>query len=491
MHFAFLRSFRLRVFILILLAGAIPCVLLGFVVISSYEDKAVNLKISDAQTQGVILSNHLTTYGYLSDTSSEIVNAELYQFAESNDGRIMIVDKNCRVVTDTYLLNQGRYLISNEIISCLRGENTTIADDENHYILMTIPIMDILPESVLNLESDTIPTPPKEPMVEGVLQISVSTESILTTKRQLSREAQTIEAGLLVLLVGMAFLLSKLMVRPFDKVTTEIQKVKAGFSNEEISVLNYLETQHISEAFNALLSRMKVIDDSRDEFVANVSHELKTPMTSMKVLADSILMQENVDNDMYREFLLDIANEIDRENKIITDLLSLVKLDKSATELLTIGETDINGMLELILKRLRPIAIKRDVELILECNRAVVAGIDEGKLTLAFSNLVENAIKYNNSHGWVKVKLDADHKFFYVDVADSGIGIPKEAGDHIYERFYRVDKSHSREIGGTGLGLSITKNAILMHRGILTYESREGEGTTFKVKIPLSYRNEQ
>ena len=108
-------------------------------------------------------------------------------------------------------------------------------------------------------------------------------------------------------------------------------------------------------------------------------------------------------------------------------------------------------------------------------------------MTLVISNLVENAIKYNKEHGWVKVTLDADHQFFTIVVADSGLGIPQESMDHIYERFYRVDKSRSREIGGTGLGLAITKSAIMMHRGSIKVESIEGEGTTFTVRIPLTY----
>ena len=110
------------------------------------------------------------------------------------------------------------------------------------------------------------------------------------------------------------------------------------------------------------------------------------------------------------------------------------------------------------------------------------------KISLVISNLVENAIKYNKENGWVKVVLDADHQFFTLTVSDSGIGIPEEAVDHIYERFYRVDKSHSREIGGTGLGLAITRSAVLMHRGSIQLESAPGEGTTFIVKIPLTYK---
>ena len=230
---------------------------------------------------------------------------------------------------------------------------------------------------------------------------------------------------------------------------------------------------------------MHVLDNSRQEFVSNVSHELKTPITSMKVLADSLLMQEDVPVELYREFMEDIATEIDRENKIITDLLSLVKMDKTQSEL-ELTEVNMNELTEIVLKRLRPIARKQDVEVVFESIRPVKATVDEVKMSLIISNLVENAIKYNTENGWVRVVLDADHQFFTLTVSDSGVGIPSEAQERIYERFYRVDKSHSREIGGTGLGLAITRTAVLMHRGSIQLQSESGKGTTFIVKIPLT-----
>ena len=235
-----------------------------------------------------------------------------------------------------------------------------------------------------------------------------------------------------------------------------------------------------------MLGRLKQLNDSREEFVSNVSHELKTPLTSMKVLADSLLAQENVPIELYQEFMGDIAKEIDRENDIISDLLTLVKMDKTVQGL-NIRQININELLEAILKRLKPIADKKKIEVVLESFRPVSAEIDEMKLTLAISNLVENAIKYNRDEGWVRVSLNADHKYFYVKVMDSGIGIPEEDQAHIFERFYRVDKSHSREIGGTGLGLAIDRNAVIMHRGSIKVYSSKGEGTTFTVRIPLTY----
>jgi signal transduction histidine kinase len=148
---------------------------------------------------------------------------------------------------------------------------------------------------------------------------------------------------------------------------------------------------------------------------------------------------------------------------------------------------NINELLEHTLKRLRPIADVNKVEVVYESFRLVNAEVDEVKLSLALSNLVENAIKYNKEEGNVCVSLDADHKYFYIKVEDTGMGIPEESIDYIFERFYRVDKSHSREIGGTGLGLSIAKNIIIMHRGTIEVSSQLGEGTTFEVRIPINY----
>ena len=236
------------------------------------------------------------------------------------------------------------------------------------------------------------------------------------------------------------------------------------------------------------MEKEKILEQSRQKmaFFSNLSNELKTPMAAIKVLADSLLVQQDAPVELYQEFLGDITSEIDRENRIITDLLALVKMDKKAQEL-NIVSLNVNDLTELILKRLRPIARKKDVEVVFESMRPVTAEVDEVKMTLIMTNLVENAIKYNKDHGWVKVELDADHQYFTFRVSDSGVGIPEDALAHIYDRFYRVDKSHSREIGGTGLGLAITKSAVLVHRGTITVTSKEGQGSSFSVRIPLFY----
>jgi signal transduction histidine kinase len=280
--------------------------------------------------------------------------------------------------------------------------------------------------------------------------------------------------------------LANVLIRPFDRITKAISEIGEGHNDTVISVPDYLETEHIVNAFNTVQANMKALDDSRQEFVANVSHELKTPLTSVKLLAESLLAQPDASAELYREFLRDIAEEVERENKIINDLLAMVKMDKAAANL-NITTVNINDLTEIVLKRLRPIARKSDVELLLVSTREVQAEVDEVKMSLILTNLVENAIKYNKEHGKVTVTVDADHQFFTIEVADTGIGISEEALSHIYERFYRADKSHSREIGGTGLGLAITRKAILLHRGSIKVESTLGEGSRFLVKIPLTH----
>lgn len=187
---------------------------------------------------------------------------------------------------------------------------------------------------------------------------SISNDSIVNAREVLNRKAYIMEVIMIVAILALAILLSRVLTMPFNRVTQAINAVREGFSDETISVPDYVETVHIVDAFNQLLKRMKALDDSRQEFVANVSHELKTPMTSIKVLADSLLAQDNAPAELYREFMEDIASEIDRENQIITDLLALVKMDKKVQDL-NIVSLNINDLTELILKRLRPIARKK------------------------------------------------------------------------------------------------------------------------------------
>lgn len=472
----FLKSLKFRFIILITAVIVIPGVLLCFGILNSYESRAVSIRESEVLSQAKILANQIATSDYLENggADSQELKAKVDMLTTIYDGRVMVVDDEFKIITDTYNLDDNKIIISKEVVKSFAGAETVNYDSENHYIELSIPI--------------TNPDDEKSAVI-GAMVVSVSTDNIVLNLVYLSQIAIIIEVILAAVGLFLGIFCTIKMLKPFNKLSSGIEDIKTGYSEYNLEINDCTETRKICEDINSMLSSMKVMDDSRQEFVSNVSHELKTPLTSMKVLADSInSMGDEAPKELYQEFMGDITNEIERETKIINDLLSLVKMDKSSADL-NIESVNINELIEQILKRLQPIAEKQRVEVVLESFRPVTAEVDEVKLSLAITNLVENAIKYNKNdgEGWVHVSLNADHQYFYLKVEDSGMGIPEESLEHIYERFYRVDKSHSREIGGTGLGLAITRNSILMHRGAIKVHSMLGEGTTFDVRVPLNY----
>ena len=487
--FSVVKSLRMRLFIIIFVVGLVPCVLLHYGILSNYEARAVEVRTEEVETHLRALANHLITYDYLNDQSSELIGAELAEFSALYDGRIMVISDHLKVMKDTYSMSDGKTIVSPDVVKCLLQGNTGSTsnyDRRDGFIEIVTPIIATnYTDSRSDNEESSLDVTGEE-VVKGVLLSSVSTVSIRNTLGILSRKALLLEVILILAVLLISLVLSTVLMKPFEKLSTEISAVKAGYSTDPIKAPAFVETEHIADAFNQVLARMNALDESRQEFVSNVSHELKTPMTSMKVLADSLVQQENVPVEMYREFMLDIKNEVDRENQIITELLTLVRMDRKDSKL-NVKECSVNKMVELILHRIRPIAQKRDIELTMVSMREVYAEIDEVKMIMVITNLVENAVKYNRDHGKVRVTINADPYNFYISVEDTGVGIPQDSLDKIYERFYRVDKSRSREVGGTGLGLSITKSIILQHHGAIDVQSILGEGTKFTVTIPLTY----
>lgn len=464
---------RLQVLFVVFTVGMLPAVLLSTILPGTYQTQAISGRVGELQEKSNIISNLLVTSGYFSSSLEGLdftdTDAEIYQVAEAFHGRIVIANRDLKIRKDTYGLEEGKTIISEQAINCVKGSASKYIDNTNAYVELVNPIIN-----------------PESKQVIGIIIMSFSTKNVFSIYDALSQKAVVLLLAVSIVVGIVAYIYAMLVTRPYARVASVIDHATEGYLDEQVDIHGFTEVQRISDSFNQLLERLKLLEESRQEFVSNVSHELKTPITSMKVLSDSLVGQEDVPVELYREFMEDIAEEIDREDKIINDLLSLVKLDRTAGEL-NISQVDINGLVEQILKRLRPIAAQRNIELVYESFRPVTAEVDEVKLSLAINNLIENAIKYNFDDGWVRVSLNADHKFFYVKVADSGVGIPEEMQNKIFERFYRVDKAHSRETGGTGLGLSITRNAILMHRGAIKVYSKEKEGSTFTIRIPLNF----
>ena len=467
------KSLNFRLFVTLLVLGFIPAMIVSNVFLNAYYERAIAVRTTDVQNQCKIISNQIVASDYLTSNKSDTISGELSLISSLYDGRIMIIDQDLRVITDTYNMEASKTMIVEEVIRCFKT-GTSVHMISGRFIEVAVPIQRVVDETAGTTET------------LGVILVSASLDAIRDNREVLQDSVNLILTIAVIMLLVISVVLSNMFVHPFKRLIKKISAVTAEHIEDEIYESSYTEIEQVLEAFNQLLRKIKLLDKSRQEFVSNVSHELKTPLTSMKVLADSLTQMPDAPVEFYKEFMEDISAEIDRENAIIADLLTMVKLDKTEAEL-NVQAHNMNELLELILKRLRPIAAQHNIEMVFESFREVTAEVDEVKLTLALTNFVENAIKYNKENGWVHVSLDADHKYFFVKVTDSGCGIPEEAQEHIFERFYRVDKSHSREIGGTGLGLAIAKNIVLMHKGIIEISSVVDEGTTVTVRIPLNY----
>ena len=462
----YFTSLKFMTTVLILAVGLIPIHLATWAIGYSYYTKEVSDRLVALQNSCVSMADQLDSRDFLSKPDDVSV-AELRMLAEIYGGRVQIINSDYRIITDTYRINENRYCTSAEVIRCFAGKGYSNTDRENRYIEYLTPIKHTAGNNVV-----------------GVMAVSASIDDLVNRYEDMSKVMVSLRFILTLIVVILAFVLPQGMFRPFRQLSATLTKINEGNTETEIFNNGYTEIKDINSGYSNAISKLREVDESRQEFVSNVSHELKTPITSIKVLVDSMLSSESMPEEVYRDFLGDISNEVNRENDIINDLLAMVRLDKGSGEL-NLSSVNINDFIEDILRRLKPIAAVRNIELTFETFRPITAEIDEVKLSLAIMNLVENAIKYNVDSGWVKVSINADHKYFYVDVSDSGIGIPEEYIGKIFERFYRVDKARSRETGGTGLGLSITKKIVVMHNGTISVTSKEGSGTQFVVRIPL------
>ena len=424
--------------------------------------------VTQVKWQSNILASDILAMDFLKNPDSDAADVEIQQMAYAYSARILIINSDYIIVKDNYIFDEGKTIVTEDVINAFKGKSHSHINYKSSSAVITTPIID-----------DT-------GKISGVIKVSISGYATIQTINYMKRISIAVMIALFLVFSGILVFVIYKLTSPAKDMKEAILSLSDGDKNARIKKQTIKEYKDIGDAVNVLLDRLESIDGSRDEFVSNVSHELKTPMTSMKVLADSLLATENAPIEMYKEFMQDIAEEIDRENEIIGDLLNLVRTDGERA-VLNIETVDINELMEVVLKRLKPIALKNNIEVIFESMRPVTASIDRVKFIIVLTNIIENAIKYNHPEGWVKITLNADHKFFYVDVSDSGIGIPEECKDQVFERFYRVDKARSRETGGTGLGLAITKNIVLLHKGTIKFYSKENEGTTFNIRIPLNY----
>ena len=463
------NSLHVQVFFALVLACIIPLIVVSGLFINSYQRQRRTERQNNVQELCADFANRIQNTGYLTNSSQAELSAAMNMAAQIYDGRILVVNAELLIVKDSFGREEGNTMISEEVVKSLRGTDLSYQFFFEDTTEIIYQVRDSLGENVLGSVIFVYANPAAFDLWDGISQGSL----LLTT-------------FLVVLALCVILFAATKMVFPMKKLAFSLQQLAEGDLQEKLEVEGNYEVESIADSVNQILDDMRSNDQRRQEFVSDVSHELKTPLTSMKVLAESLMGQTGVPEELYQEFLHDINSEIDRENEIITDLLNIVRLDRKEGEM-HIAQVSINELLEIIMRRLRPIAKERNIEMIFESFRSVLAEVDEVKMSLVFTNLIENAIKYNKEGGKVKVSLNADHRFFYVRVEDTGIGIPEEAKKHIFERFYRVDKARARETGGTGLGLAIAKSAVMMHKGNIKVSGKEGEGSVFVVRVPLNF----
>lgn len=461
-------SLKVSIFLIFLCIFFITYYSIDRIIIYGFLRKSMDETVTQVKWQSNILASDILAMDFLKNPDSDAADVEIQQMAYAYSARILIINSDYIIVKDNYIFDEGKTIITEDVINAFKGKSHSHINYKSSSAVITTPIID-----------DT-------GKISGVIKVSLSGYATIQTINYMKRISIAVMIALLLVFSGILVFVIYKLTSPAKDMKEAILSLSDGDKNARIKKQTIKEYKDIGDAVNVLLDRLESIDGSRDEFVSNVSHELKTPMTSMKVLADSLLTTENAPIEMYKNFMQDIAEEIDRENEIIGDLLNLVRTDGERA-VLNIETVDVNELMEVVLKRLKPIALKNNIEIIFESMRPVTASIDRVKFIIVLTNIIENAIKYNHPEGWVKITLNADHKFFYVDVSDSGIGIPEECKDQVFERFYRVDKARSRETGGTGLGLAITKNIVLLHKGTIKFYSKENEGTTFNIRIPLNY----
>lgn len=300
---------------------------------------------------------------------------------------------------------------------------------------------------------------------------------IANLEANILRSSITLEAAILVFSVFFSFVSSGKMRR----ILTAMRLAREGEYSHPIRMHGSDEFATFAEEFNKLTARLQESEEAQRQFVSDASHELKTPLASIKLLSDSILQNE-MDADTMREFVSDIGNEAERLNRMSQKLLMLSKREETSAREHEV--VDVGDVVSRVFRMLVPLADNRRIDLTGSWKRGcTVLSIEDDVYQILF-NLVENGIKYNDAGGSVHVTLECSGEDVCIRIEDTGFGIPEESIGHIFERFYRVDKARSRQAGGSGLGLSIVRELVERNYGSIAVKSKVGEGTCFTVVFP-------
>ena len=412
--------------------------------------------------------------------SAEELNRILADNAKAMNGRLMVIDRDGKVQFDTFGSLCGRRIQQEEVLQVLmlkknqaygvytpgQEETRRMSGEEN---------ADHVAYSVHKIGNETEPAG----ALLYVSRIQELVDSLETVQWRLIRVFAVIVLAALLL----ALFLSQVLTKPITDLSRTMRKMGKGDLSVRATVRGSGELRELAENYNTMASQLEQQDKTRNQFVSNASHELRTPLTTMKIMLETVMYQPEMPDDLRMEFMQDMNHEIDRLTGIVTDLLTLTRMD-NRNEKLQLETVDMSVMTEETIRLLTQNAEKRHQQLSGNITPGLTMEGDRSKLNQILYNLTENAIKYTPDNGHILVSLSEENDQLIWKVKDDGVGIPEEDQPHIFERFYRVDKARSRETGGTGLGLSIVKQLVNMHGGTITVESKAGNGSEFTVTLP-------
>jgi len=462
---------RWKLLLTYLLISIIPMLVLWATMVTVLEDHVLEQRAGElralATGRASVLGAEYVNYPILRHLQDQVMR----ELAESQQVWIVVVDSYAAVIFDSLSADaDGEIRATASITEALGGTHHSTISEDRAIAIEIAPIVD----DDGNVVGAVMMSQPFVGLDELVSAVNSGTVQF------------TLLIGLIVVIV--VIFIAQWFMRPMRRILLSAQRISNGHLEERVAIKGNDEFAELGLAINDMTHKLAQVETVRQEFVSNVSHELKTPLSGIKVLSESLIHQGGLENEMHLEFLTDITMEVDRMTDIVNDLLMLVRMDESEMPLKT-SQFSLNKTLEDVIKRLNPLAHSSDIKIEFSELKQVNVEADEMKISLAISNLVENAIKYNNPGGTAAITLDSDNKSAFVTVADNGVGISEENQAKVFTRFFRVDKGRDRETGGTGLGLAITHKTILLHKGSIKLTSKEDEGSTFVVRIPLITRS--
>ena len=460
----FRRSIQLKFALTYIIIIAAVLILLNTYPVLVSQDLVFRSKTSLLQSQASVIAD---TIARTESLTSESVRDYMEQLGYIGQFRVLVTDEFGLILYDSDELRftEGRYAMLGEVSAALRGYNAAISSyqDGAFHSRAAVPVIyrDMTIGCVYLYERDT------------------DQAQLLT---DIQRNLTSISLVICVVVLIMSGFFSRVLTRRVGELLRAIRIVREGEYGHRVDIRGRDELSQLAGEFNQLTGRLQTTEEVRRRFVSDASHELKTPLASIRLLTDSILQTDGMDPATVRDFVSDIGEEADRLTRISEKLLTLTRMDSAVA--VETAPVEVAPVVEKVVHMLSPLAKESavTVETCLEAD-CVVQATQDDLYQIAF-NLVENAVKYNVPGGRVMVGLRAMGDLVLLTVEDTGVGIPEEDLPKVFDRFYRVDKARSRAAGGTGLGLSIVKDTARQHGGAVTVRSREEGGTCFQVAFP-------